>query len=251
MILPFNAYNILTTTWNIKKHLFGIQEQNFNITNNILKVYYPKGSYSPSKKPVGGIGFFAKPYEIQNSSHIVFNYSVLFDESFNPNLGGKLPGIYISNNYTNTFFGGSGGKHTNNTSCRIAWRSDFQAEAYLYLPKNIKQHNSYYENAKINKIYGDSLWRGDLYFDKNNWNNIMIEIRLNTFNQTYPNTDGLLKLTINNTTKTIDTLIWTLDPFSKIETIIFETFFGGSTPKTATPNDTWTYFKNISIQKIK
>jgi hypothetical protein len=238
--------------WNITKSIFGIQENNYNISNDILKVYYPKGSYSPSKKPVGGIGFFAETNEIQNSSHIIFNYSVLFDKSFNPNLGGKLPGMYISNNYTKTFIGGSGGKHTNNTSCRIAWRSNFQAEAYLYLPKHIIQHPSYYENAKINTIYGDSLWRGDLYFDKNTWNNIIIEMRLNTFDKKLsPNQDGLLKLTINNKTKIIDTLIWTLDPFSKIETIIFETFFGGSTPKTATPNDTWTYFKNVSIQKIK
>lgn len=252
MLLPFYNLTLYTYPWNIQKHIFGIEENNYNITNNILKINYPKDSYSPSKNPVGGIGFYAKPRNIQNSSHIVFSYSVSFDTTFNPNLGGKLPGMFISNNYTKTLNGASGGKHTNNTSCRIAWRSNFQAEAYLYLPKNIPQHLSYYQDAKINNIYGDSLWRGDFYFDKSTWNNITIEMRLNTFDDTsYPNQDGLLKLSINNNTKTIDTLIWTLDPFSKIETIIFESFFGGSTAKTATPNDTWTFFKNISIEKIK
>jgi hypothetical protein len=217
-------------------------------TNGILQVYYPKGSSSPSKLPVGGFGFYSTPNEIYNARDVILEYSVMFDKSFNPVLGGKLPGLYISNG-ENTI-GGSGGKHTNNTSCRIAWRADFNAEAYVYLPKTINQSETYYNNSIQNHLYGDSVWRGQLNFKKEIWNDVSLRIRLNTFNnKNDPNTDGLLMLTINNVTKQINDLVWTIDTTSRIQTIIFETFFGGSSPKAVTPNDTWSFFKNIKITK--
>jgi hypothetical protein len=219
-----------------------------NTTSGILQVYYPKGSSSPSKLPVGGFGFYSTPNEINNARDVILEYSVMFDKSFNPVLGGKLPGLYISNG-VNTI-GGSGGKHTNNTSCRIAWRADFNAEAYVYLPKTVNQSESYYNNSIQNHLYGDSIWRGQLNFKKEIWNDVSLRIRLNTFNnKNYPNTDGLIMLTINNVTKQINDLVWTTDTTSRIKTIIFETFFGGSSPKAVTPNDTWSFFKNIKITK--
>jgi hypothetical protein len=250
MLLSVALLNLTTSSvWNIKKTIFG--ENNYYISNetgeDILKVYYPRGSSSPSKIPVGGVGFYLTPNEISNATDVTLSYSVKFDKTFKPTLGGKLPGLFVNKN--NNYFGGSGGKHTNNTSCRIAWRSDFDVEAYVYLPKTIQQSEDYYQNSIQNKIYGDSVWRGHFKFDNTSWNNVTLRIRLNTFNNTFPNNDGILEMSINNINRSLHDIILTTDPDNRVETVIFETFFGGSSPKAVTPNDTWTYFKDVVINK--
>lgn len=222
---------------------------NYEVSNNILQVYYPRGSSSPSKLPVGGVGFYSMPQEISNATDVLLEYSVKFHESFDPVLGGKLPGLYISDGKSTN--GGSGGKHTNNTSCRIAWRSEFMAEAYVYLPKAIQQSQSYYNNVIQNRVFGDSLWRGQLNFKKEIWNDVSLRIRLNTFDiYGQPNQDGSIVLSINDITKGLNDIILTTDIGSKVQTVIFETFFGGSSPKAVTPSDTWSFFKNVNITKL-
>ena len=277
MILPIKLLDLTVglSLWNVSKTIFGkhnykiihgtsvndtsvngtsvngtsVNGTNVNGTSDtsVLKVYYPQGSSSPSKNPVGGLGFYATPSEITNATDVTLNYSVKFDKTFDPVIGGKLPGLFINDN--GNLFGGSGGKHTNNTSCRVAWRSNFIAEAYVYLPKYIQQNTSYYNNTIKNAVFGDSVWRGEFQFDNKNWNNVTLRIRLNTFTNTVPKMDGILELTINDVKRGLYDIIWTTQPNSKVETLIFETFFGGSSPKAVTPNDTWSYFKNVSVVK--
>lgn len=238
--------NMLSSVWNITRTIFGIDNYKI-IDDSVIKVYYPSGSSTPSKTPVGGVGFYLTPNEISNATDVTLSYSVKFGKTFQPVLGGKLPGLFINNN--NDYSGGSGGKHTNNTSCRIVWRSGFDAEAYVYLPKGIKQSTNYYDNTIQNKIYGDSIWRGEFKFDNASWNNVTLRIRLNTFNDTNPNSDGILEMSVNNITRSLYDIIWTTSIQNKVETIIFETFFGGSSPKAVTPNDTWSYFRDIIVTK--
>ena len=278
MILPINSLNLTLglSLWNVSKTIFGkhnykildefvngtsvngtsVNSRNMNDnilseSESVLKVYYPQGSSSPSKSPVGGLGFYATPSEITNATDVTLNYSVKFDKTFDPVIGGKLPGLFINEN--GNLFGGSGGKHTNNTSCRVAWRSNFTAEAYVYLPKYIQQNTSYYNNTIRNAVFGDSVWRGEFQFDNKSWNNVTLRIRLNTFinnNGSFtPKMDGILELTVNDVKRGLYDIIWTTQPNRKVETLIFETFFGGSSPKAVTPNDTWSYFKNISVVK--
>ena len=111
MLLPIvplkNPITFGLSIWNITNIFFG--QENYQVLTNttdttgttgttgILQVYYPKGSSSPSKLPVGGFGFFSTPNEIHNARDVTLEYSVMFDKSFNPVLGGKLPGLYISN----------------------------------------------------------------------------------------------------------------------------------------------------------
>jgi hypothetical protein len=235
--------------WNIIRVAFGKDNNNHEIINNtVLAVHYPKGSYSPSKLPVGGIGFYSNPDEINMAKEVLLTYQVKFDETFDPVLGGKLPGLFINTGRNTT--GGSGGKHSDNASCRIAWRANFSAEAYLYLPKSNQTQE--YESLVIkNGQYGDSLWRHQLRFESHNWNNVSIQLRLNNVKDNVAIQDGLLQVTINNITQKFDKIIWRTDNDHFINTIIFETFFGGSSLKTATPHDTWTYFQNVQVQKLK
>jgi hypothetical protein len=76
--------------WNIVKVAFGKDNKNHIILNNdTLKVYYPKGSYSPSKLPVGGVGFFASPKQIFMTNEVIFKYQVL-SENFKEKHKGKV-----------------------------------------------------------------------------------------------------------------------------------------------------------------
>ena len=279
IVLPLYLLNTLEkglSDWNIIRVAFGKGKNNHEIINGtVLRVHYPKGSYSPSKLPVGGIGFYSNPDEINMATEVLLKYQVKFDKTFDPVLGGKLPGLFINTGANTT--GGSGGKHTDNASCRIAWRANFSAEAYLYLPtfntdvvrrqgtfntdvvrrqgtfnttSNQTQSQEYNSLVIKNGEYGDSLWRNKLRFDPDNWNDVSIQLRLNNVKDNIPIQDGLLQVTINNITQKFDKIIWRTDTKHFINTIIFETFFGGSSPKTATPHDTWTYFQNVQVQKI-
>jgi hypothetical protein len=245
-ILPISSLNgtlkLNEAPINITRIPFGKNVINHDIINNdTLRIFYPRGSYSPSKS-LGGMGFFASPSEIFPSEHVTLHYSVYFHDSFLPTLGGKLPGLYISNG---SFSGGSGGKFDDNiSSCRIAWRKHFKAEAYIYATKNQSLEIITHKNKK----YGDSLWRGDFNFYHNIWNNVSLTIGLNTIgNDNSPNSDGILNLTINNVTRHLDNFIWRKKSDVKISSMIFETFFGGSSPKTATPVDTWSYFRDVRL----
>ena len=257
--LPLYLLNNLhnaTSVWNIVKVSFGQNNSFHRITpENTLEVFYPQGSYSPSKVP-GGIGFFASPRRVFVSDDVLLEYEVRFHPSFDPVLGGKLPGLFIGKGTTKQdMTGASGGVHSDTTSIRVAWRSNFQAEAYVYLPQ--PQHPDYYEieGLRINDVYGDSLWRGLLNFEQDAWNKVSVRITLNGFKSNpsltdendVPRADGKLVLSINNKTQTFGKMIWRTSPEYHISALLFETFFGGSTPKYATPVDTWSYFRNVKV----
>jgi hypothetical protein len=253
-ILPLTVLSTLEISnniWNIVKIGWGRDNRNHEVlSSGILQVYYPKGSYSPSKNPQGGIGFYASPKDVFPTNEVELRYQVKFDKTFNPNLGGKLPGLFLSTSTKKEdMSSGSGGKNSNTTaSIRIAWRQNFTAEAYLYLPKIQAHEYKKTNNVISNGKYGDSVWRNLFQFNKETWNTVIIYAKVNTFKDEIPKTDGVLRVTINNTTQTFDQLIWRMDNNTLITSILFSTFFGGSTYKYATPNDTWVYFKNVSLR---
>jgi len=254
LTLPFTVLDSLqdSNVWNISKIGWGKDNKNHKVLDdNILQVFYPNGSYSPSKNPQGGIGFYASPQDLFPTEEIIMSYDVKFDETFQPVLGGKLPGLFLSEGIEKKYMkDSSGGKHNNKTgSIRIAWRKDFIGEAYVYLPKNQSLEYTQIPNLIQNDEYGDSLWRGLFEFLQNEWNQITMYIKLNTFDESgNAINDGVLELTINDHKETFDKLIWRTNPQTKITAILFSTFFGGSSIKYATPNDTYSYFKNFRIK---
>ena len=61
-----------------------------------MKANYPKGSYTPSHSPLGGFSFYAlgpDNFSLDDAKEATLSYSVYFDEDFDFNKGGKLPGI--------------------------------------------------------------------------------------------------------------------------------------------------------------
>lgn len=243
-------------SWNITKISHGSNSSLHQlavdpVTNsgNVLKVNYPAGSYNPSGEIVGGIGVYASPVAIFPARSVRLSYEIFFPADFNPIKGGKLPGLYIGPP------GASGGNHVSNeASCRIMWRKNnllggFMAEAYVY--DAVVQDPSYYAipNQSLDPVYGDSLWRGLVNFNKGSWNKVDMFISLNSVTSGGAIPDGFLNLTINNVTESFGKLIWTTSK-STITGIIFTTFFGGSDTTWATIVDTSTYFKNVKLHKI-
>lgn len=58
---------------------------------------YAKGSWNPSNKPLGGFGFYVSGSDefkdaMKDAKEVVYGYSVMFEEGFSFNKGGKLPG---------------------------------------------------------------------------------------------------------------------------------------------------------------
>lgn len=59
---------------------------------------YPNGSYNPSNTPLGGFGFYVNgttPFTkaiASGASQVMFGYSVMFQQGFEWNMGGKIPG---------------------------------------------------------------------------------------------------------------------------------------------------------------
>jgi hypothetical protein len=111
------------TEWNIIKVGHGSEGTLHEISKvdgeTVLKVLYPKNSFKPSAKPEGGIGFYSCPNNITPSSgYLTLSYELFFDKNFDPQLGGKLPGLFMGPP------GASGGRHSNdNASCRLMWRT--------------------------------------------------------------------------------------------------------------------------------
>jgi hypothetical protein len=255
--LPIVAITSLQNSgiWNISKIGWGKDNKNHDILNDgSLKVFYPKGSYSPSKFPQGGIGFYASPENIFPAQELMFSYDVKFDETFQAVLGGKLPGLFFSEGTDKKYMReASGGKHNNTTSSlRIVWRKNFDVEAYVYLPENQTPEYQQIPNFIKNDNFGDSLWRGLFKFQPTQWNKVFIQVKINTFDKDgNPNANGILELCINEECQKMTTLIWTTNQSTSITAILFSTFFGGSSVKYATPVHTWSYFKNFRVKKIQ
>jgi hypothetical protein len=70
-----------------------------------MQAVYDKGSYALVPTPPGGISFYApgpENVDLSTAKEATFGYSVFFEEGFDFNLGGKLPGICMLSPYSPT-----------------------------------------------------------------------------------------------------------------------------------------------------
>ncbi|THH09317.1 hypothetical protein EW146_g8720 [Bondarzewia mesenterica] len=61
-----------------------------------MQAHYPKGSYTFTHSPQGGISFYApgpNSLDLSTAKEATFGYSVMFEDGFDWNMGGKLPGL--------------------------------------------------------------------------------------------------------------------------------------------------------------
>lgn len=61
-----------------------------------MKATYPEGSWNFDNRPLGGLSLYAygpDNIDLTTAKEVTFGYSVYFEEGFEFNIGGKLPGI--------------------------------------------------------------------------------------------------------------------------------------------------------------
>jgi len=206
-----------------------------------LKVNYPKGGVGPgksgaqfpmvfSKMPGAGEGHFHELY---------LRYYLKFEEGFDFNQGGKLPG-FIGGGDSWSRSGGNQPDGTNGWSMRLMWRANGRLVVYAYVPKS------------GNRRWGSLQWGQDIDLNYSaipgKW--ICVEQYINVVT---PNQDnGLLKVWIDGIEclNISDLRYRTVNHNNgEVGGIYFSTFHGGNTPDWAPRNDSSILFDAFAVAK--
>lgn len=215
MFSGFNAGGI------IGRHAFSVVPDPAGGPDQVLRVFFPKGSYSRAS-PVGVVQFYAWPTAPQSA--MMFSYDVYFSNDFDFVRGGKLPGLWGGRTNTCSALRRAVGCF----STRFMWRSSGAGEVYAYLPEKSAW----------------SLGRGKWYFRRGQWQNIAQYIHLNTPGSK----DGYIKVFMNREQVfNVTDVTFRTDYTVNISGIFFSTFFGGKDPYWAATRDSYIYFKNFVL----
>ena len=101
-----------------------------------------------------------------------------------------------------------------------------------------------YQNIVCNFEYGHSFGRGTFRFTRGKWHRLGQYLKLNTPGRR----DGEIRLQFDGKDVfELGGLIFRKDYKVKIDSLYFNTFFGGSTSDWASTADVYTYYKNFTI----
>lgn len=219
-----------------------------------MQARYPKGSYTFTHQPQGGLSFYApgpSSVDLSTAKEATFGYSVYFEAGFAFNKGGKLPGIYGGNS-EELAIGCSGGSRSSACfSARLMWRGEGAGEFYTYLPPftdarfaaNSKQCNVA-PASDCNPTYGASIGRGAFKFTTGAWTTVSERVRLNDVGKA----NGELELFVNGQSViNVKGLILRDSSAGRMRGIQMQTFFGGSSPDFASPKTQNAYFSDFSV----
>jgi len=176
----------------------------------VIRIWYPKGSWSPGSVRPGGTLMFVYPYKSSpndknnplSAKSAALEYEVYIPSDFDFVKGGKLMGMSGGRGGGRGCGGGADPAWCFNS--RIMWRRDGWGEAYLYVPEGM-QHPEFcnkYEKCSGSAIKpcnfcnldkGVSFARGGFVFQKGEWNKIYMNVTLNTPNVT----NGILEIRHN------------------------------------------------------
>jgi len=183
------------------------------------RVAYAPGEIGPEK---GGAGW-RWPFSSNASQNVELRYQVIFEERFEFVSGGKLPGLCGG---PKTITGGDQCTGFDGWSARLMWRKEGRGQAYVYHP-NMKSK------------YGDEFdFPDDFRFPVGAAVQVRIAIAINTIGKR----DGSLRvwaklpeqaerLVVNQAA-----MEWTKDASIGVDSILFNTFHGGSDQSWAPKN---------------
>lgn len=207
---------------------------------------FPKGSCSLSNTD-GGFSFYApgpENVDLTTAKEVTFGYSVMFEEGFQFNMGGKLPGLcecppflFILGTHEAQDGGDneevatacSGGHHNEGGwSVRLMWRTGGAGEMYTYLPTSfsanlVQCHVPPFSTS--NSTYGTSVGRGSFFFQPGDWTTVVQRMRLNDAGLE----NGELEVIVNGQSKiNVSGLVLRSSEAGRIRGMQIQTFFGGS-----------------------
>jgi len=219
-----------------------------------MQIIYPKGTaaLSGADTPAGGVSFYApgpSDVDLSNAKEVTFGYSVLFEDGFDFNMGGKLPGVYGGDTASGSI-SCSGGSHSDGCfSARFMWRTKGEGESYLYLPSSDrfpanKKQCTAVKGSSCNDAYGNSIGRGLLQFTTGKRTTITQRVRLNDAGQS----NG--RLTVFQDGQQIfdlDGIVLRQSGAGRIRGIQMQSFFGGHGPQWASPKTQKSYLADFSL----
>jgi hypothetical protein len=202
-----------------------------------LRVKYPEGGVGPGETGGQFPMVFRNMEGLQDGLYreLYARYYVKFEEGFDFNKGGKLPGLMGGGDS----WGRSGGNQpdgTNGWTLRFMWRSEGKLVIYAYVPKS--------ENGK----WGNDRWGQDIDCDFKTepgvWHCIEQYVNVGTPGKD----DGKLKVWIDGVERlNIDDMrFWNVEnDFGPVGGIFFSTFHGGNSADWAPRNDSFAQFDGI------
>ncbi|KAG6826809.1 hypothetical protein H0H92_014343 [Tricholoma furcatifolium] len=219
-----------------------------------MQAHYPEGSYTFGHEPAGGISFYApgpSDVDLTTAKEATFGYSVYFEEGFEFNLGGKLPGLYGGNSQEEAYTCSGGRRDGGCFSARLMWRTDGAGELYTYLPPYTDSEFAANEVqcsvppfSTCNPTYGASVGRGSFSFKAGGWTTVTERVRLNDVGQA----NGELELFVNGESViNVSGLILVDSSEGRMYGIQMQTFFGGSTSNYASPKTQDAYFSDFTV----
>ncbi|KAJ6606219.1 hypothetical protein DFH09DRAFT_966411 [Mycena vulgaris] len=223
-----------------------------------MQAIYPEGSYTFTHDPQGGFSFYAPgpdSLDMTTAKTLTFGYSVFFEEGFDFNMGGKLPGLYGGNSL-DIATGCSGGRRSTECySVRLMWRTDGMGEIYSYLPdydvdgfEANKVVCDVAPKSECNPTYGASVGRGAFTFPTGEWTTVSQRVKLNDVGQA----NGEMQLWVNGQSVIdVSGIILRDSDSGRHRGIQFQTFFGGSQPVWASPKTQSSYFSDFSVAIIE
>ena len=207
-----------------------------------LKISYKAGAVGMS----GGTGFKANPSKSLPAESASVSYNVFFPSTFDFRRGGKAGcGVCLG---TKLYECDTGGEHSNSGgSVRVTWKENGQGVAYMYLPTQAPLNS---QSAAFKAASDDPdrtgihiFAKSALKFNKGAWNTVTLTVKLNSPSSS----DGVLRLTINGVTEELTDVLYRRDASVKINTMVFATFFGGSSKEYAPLKSETATFKDFKF----
>jgi len=219
-----------------------------------MQIVYPKGTaaLSGADTPAGGVSFYApgpSDVDILNAKEVTFGYSVLFEEGFDFNMGGKLPGVYGGDDASGSITCSGGRESDSCFSARFMWRTNGEGESYTYLPSSSrfpanKKQCSSVKGSSCNAAYGNSIGRGLINFTPGKRTTITQRVRLNDAGQSNGRLtvwqDGKQLFDLNG-------IVLRQSGAGKIRGIQMQSFFGGHGSQWASPKTQKAYLADFSL----
>jgi hypothetical protein len=215
-----------------------------------MKAHYPAGSVALTHAPYGGLSFYApgpNSVDLTTAKEVTLGYTVLFQEGFEFNLGGKLPGLYGGNSDSSAI-GCSGGSRSDACfSARLMWRPNGAGEMYTYLPPSFSANQAVCHevpNSDCNPTYGASVGRGSFHFTPGTRITLSERVRLNDVGKS----NGQLEVFVNGQSIiNVSGLVLRNSEEGRIRGIQMQTFFGGHEAQWASPKNQDAFFSDFSV----
>ena len=197
-----------------------------------LRVNYAVGGIGPEQ---GGTGW---RWPIGKHEAAELSYTLRFNEDFDFVKGGKLPGLCGG---PENVSGGRPADGTNGFSARLMWRKDGRGEAYLY-------HKNQPDR------YGDQVdFPADFRFPEETPIRVRMRVTMNDPGKKNGKIQVWIRLGEDDTEAEQEVvhrtdLEWrSLDTFG-VDSLYFESFYGGSDDSWAPKKASWAEFGAISVQ---